>query len=411
VTRTGSGYFSRIDERVGFSFSESLGSRNFLLRGAFPVAGDRFRLIARARLAWVVAVLLPFSGGTGRVLQQIEPRSSRVVVAAPAPVLPEPTAALTVETPVRQARTPIMPVAPRLPPVGGGGRWAVLVGINRTAGSPRLHGAVGDALTLEAALQRYGWEPSHVRVLLDGQASREAILHSIAWLADNAGTDGRAVFSFAGHTRKRGGVNLMVGADGRTIDAGTLSRSLGRVRAPMWATFPTCYAAGFAVPGIVGPGRVVTFGSSASSLTYETRSFGRSFLFEYMVAEGMLRQPEPPSVEQAFAMAHNGLERDYPSNVPLIDDRYEGEMTLTDASYWSADVPDPVAPSLEADDDQAADASGQDAAPASEEPSDPPGYPAPQSTPPPDEPQRSQPSNEDSGGGICTGSAEVGECP
>lgn len=173
-----------------------------------------------------------------------------------------------------------------------------------------------------------GFPSENVTVLLDEEATREGILAAIAELGRAVSREGRAVFAFAGHTRRRGRENHIVAADGQTISAGTLSEALSSVRAPMWVALPTCYAAGFARPGIVGPNRVATFASSATERSFESASLGHSFLFEYMVKRALHEKEAATSVERAFTFAKHGLERDYPRYVPVMDDRFPGEFTL-----------------------------------------------------------------------------------
>lgn len=187
-------------------------------------------------------------------------------------------------------------------------------------------------MTLKDALVSYGFDPANITVLLDGAASRAAILSGIADL-QRAPEDARAIFTFAGHTRKVQGGNALVAADGKLISAGELAGALAKIRAPMWLAFPTCYAAGFDIPGIVGPNRIATFASSADQLAYEATEFGRSFLFQYMVQLGMLMEQAKPTVESAFEYARTSLARDYPDRVPLVDDQYPGEFLLAAPSW------------------------------------------------------------------------------
>ncbi|HVL81779.1 MAG TPA: hypothetical protein VM840_09325, partial [Actinomycetota bacterium] len=223
--------------------------------------------------------------------------------AAPAVSLPDFPADHTLAAPPAVGEEP--------PPAPVSVRRALLVGIDRAPGSTTLTGAVSDAETTRDALVRHGWSAESITVLRDGEATRAAILAAIAQLA-GVPSDGRVVFMFAGHTRRSGTQNQLLTADGARLSAPALASALGAVKAPMWASFPTCYAAGFAVPGIVGPGRVVTFASAAAERAYEATWLQRSFLVEYMVHREMLGAWPAPSVEQAFERAHAGLGRDYP---------------------------------------------------------------------------------------------------
>lgn len=173
-----------------------------------------------------------------------------------------------------------------------------------------------------------GFPSENVTVLVDDEATRDAILSAIAEFANATSPEGRAVFAFAGHTRRQHGQNHIVAADGQTITAGTLSEALSSVRAPMWVALPTCYAAGFARPGIVGPNRIATFASGATERSFESTRFGHSFLFEYMLKRFLDATDKRTSVERAFTSAKRGLERDYPRLAPVMDDQLPGEFAL-----------------------------------------------------------------------------------
>lgn len=173
-----------------------------------------------------------------------------------------------------------------------------------------------------------GFPGENVTVLLDEEATRDGILSAIAEFGDATSPEGRAVFAFAGHTRRRHGENHIVAADGQTISAAALSEALSSVRAPMWVALPTCYAAGFALPGTVGPNRIATFASTATERSFESTRFGHSFLFEYMVKRFLDGTAKRTSVERAFTSAKRGLERDYPRFTPVMDDQLPGEFAL-----------------------------------------------------------------------------------
>ena len=82
------------------------------------------------------------------------------------------------------------------------GDRALLVGINRHA-DPRfdLQGAVNDAHNMRDLLTGYlGFEADQIRVLTDGEATREAILREARdWLVAGTRPDARALLYFAGH--------------------------------------------------------------------------------------------------------------------------------------------------------------------------------------------------------------------
>lgn len=254
-------------------------------------------------------------------------RSSRVFSSA---TLPRPRDAARAAAEPRASRS-ISPAPSK--------RTALVIGINRAAGSRPLHGAVRDAEMLREALTRYGFPARNVRVLTEREATATRIVEELDALADRTPADGRAVFAFAGHTRRRGGGNHFVAADGNLLSADAIARRLARVRAPMWVVLPTCYAGGYALPGIVGRDRVATFASRRNELAYELGEAG-SYLVIHMVRHAMLDARAPGSVEQSFSFAERSIASRNPKRVPYIDDRFPGDFVLGPVT-WSAPRPVP----------------------------------------------------------------------
>ncbi|WP_437591177.1 caspase family protein [Sorangium sp. So ce1000] len=100
-----------------------------------------------------------------------------------------------------------------------GNRFAVIVGIDAYGhpGVPRPAGAVNDARALfQVLIDRYGFLPENVRVLLDGAASRAAILAAFKDLAAKS-EESAALFYFAGNgSFNASGHPTIVSADGRS---------------------------------------------------------------------------------------------------------------------------------------------------------------------------------------------------
>jgi hypothetical protein len=204
---------------------------------------------------------------------------------------------------------------------------AVIIGVNHATGHSPLQGAVADATMLQKALVEYGFPEANVVTLTEGAATTSRILSALDDLAARSPADGRAVFAFAGHTSLMGGVPHFVAADGGLIAAGTIAAKLARVRAPMWVALPTCYAGAYAVPGIVGPNRIVTFASAANAESYELGPAG-SWLMLYMVEYAMLDREAPSSVEASFDWARTAIRKVNPDREPFMVDRIPGDFAL-----------------------------------------------------------------------------------
>jgi hypothetical protein len=206
-------------------------------------------------------------------------------------------------------------------------RTALIIGINNAQGASPLPGSVRDAMNLHDALIGYGFREENITLLLDGQATKPAILAGLRSLAARTPSNGVAVFAAATHTSRWGGTNSLATAEGERISAGVLAAHLREVRAAAWVALPTCYAEGYALPGIVGFNRVATFASSADRESYQAGDSG-SFLFIHMVRRAMLEGRAPLSVESAFNFAHSELSRRHPEFVPSMNDGYPGDLVL-----------------------------------------------------------------------------------
>lgn len=206
-------------------------------------------------------------------------------------------------------------------------RHALLIGINNAQGAPHLEGAVTDALNVKQALLDYGFPAGNITTLLDADASRDAILKGLDDLVRQTPPSGIAVVALAAHTRRKDGIDQLLAADGARIDSTEIASRLSHLRARAWIALPTCYAEGYALPGIVGPNRIATFASSAQSESYELGSAG-SYLIIDMVRKAMIERQAPYSVEAAFDWARDNLERTHPNRVPIMSDGIPGDLVL-----------------------------------------------------------------------------------
>lgn len=107
--------------------------------------------------------------------------------------------------------------------------WGLVIGINEYAQAARLHSACSDAEAVAAHLtERLAFPGPNVRLLRDGEATRQAIMAQFMALADRAAPDDRVLVFFAGHgftrTSRRGEVGFLVPQDGDPDDLSTLIR-------------------------------------------------------------------------------------------------------------------------------------------------------------------------------------------
>lgn len=109
--------------------------------------------------------------------------------------------------------------------------WALVIGINAYQRVPPLQHAREDAEAVAQVLQqRFAFHPDRINLLLDEQATRDAIREHYLAFADpmRTGPDDRLIVFFAGHghtaTGRRGEVGFLVPVDGAADDVNTLIR-------------------------------------------------------------------------------------------------------------------------------------------------------------------------------------------
>lgn len=178
-------------------------------------------------------------------------------------------------------------------------RWAVLIGINDHYGRTRDNvGSRQDAEDLYQHLIHLGWRSDHIVLLTDRTATRERIEQSIAWLARKTDSGSVGVFHYSGHTKQWHGWDpdrdgevpdeALWPADNDHMTDRELTDRLAQVRAGrLWIDVGACEAAGYADPGMLQEGRILTFSSQESEKSYEDPSVSNSVWGYYLVERGM----------------------------------------------------------------------------------------------------------------------------
>ena len=233
---------------------------------------------------------------------------------------PEPPPAAPVATTFAE-RFPAQAAAVQDPSRPATTRWALLIGINQHRGSVADNiGSRQDAEDLRAHLLASGWRDDHILLLTDRDATRADIVDGIAWLAEHTNQDSIGVFHYSGHSKKwyrrdvdGDGERTDEGlwpSDDRYIPDGELVRLLDPVRPrALWISFATCNAAGMADPGLVQPGRILTFSSGEPQKSYEHPAWGNSvwgwLMFEQAFGAGVADADRDGrvTVEEAFGWA------------------------------------------------------------------------------------------------------------
>lgn len=270
-------------------------------------------------------------------------------VAPPGVTTPPSGEDVAVEAPEVFSGPPPAPVAPPMQlaatgPAAGGGVWAAIIGIDDYPGSRYdLKAAGNDAADMDAALARYGVPPQQRLRLGGGAATADNLRRSLQWLTEHAGSDATAVFFYAGHVRKSGGQELLVGADGATVPDTEVAELLRPLQAKAtWIVIAACYGGGFTE--VLGPNRILMAAAPADKLAYESPDLGRSYLVEYLVRRAMLQGRADRSVEYAYAWAVAALRRDHPSRLPVAFDEVPGDLVLGPALGPPPTPPKPPPP-------------------------------------------------------------------
>ena len=233
--------------------------------------------------------------------------------------------------------------------------WALLIGINDYAGSTKDNiGSYQDAYNLRKYLFSLHWHADHVVLLGNSKATASMVIQSIRWLASKTNSSSTVVFYYAGHERPGhttadgDSESMDVGlwaSDNKTIWDGTIGKELGKVRAHhMWIGISSCRAGGFDDSGMVKSGRILTYSSPQSELSYEDPQTHATVFGWYMINSAMQTGAGDTngdgvvSVEEAYKYARpQVVERTRGKQHPEIIDKVSGSMSLV------APVPPPPA--------------------------------------------------------------------
>jgi hypothetical protein len=204
----------------------------------------------------------------------------------------------------------------------------LLIGINHAPGSTPLEGSITDVRNMKAALLKFGFQSKNIQVLTEGAANRGAILGALDSLANRSKSKGVAVFLLATHSGQSGGDLTFATGGGGRISRHELASRLGRVQGKLWSMLPTCYSAGYALPGIVGKNRIAIFSSASDAYTWQIGAAG-SWLVLWMIDYGVLERRSPEtSVEGLFRWTKAQLMKKAPDRAPIISDGIAGDLVL-----------------------------------------------------------------------------------
>ncbi len=266
--------------------------------------------------------------------------------APPLPTLPGDSAGAKTRVSVPPGIPALQKGATQRPGEPGTYRWALIVAINDYAGGTRDNiGSYQDGVALRDHLLGLGWRGDHILLIANRQATKPQIMEGLRWLAAKTDASSTAIFHYSGHEkpfkrnadgdREKRDVGLWV-SDNNLISDGELGVAMGLVGAGrMWINMAVCRAGGFSDPGMSKPGRVITYSSPESELSYEDPDVRYSVFGYNMIVRGMrkglaeLGGDGGVSVEEAFHYSvPYVVQRTEGNQNPVIDDRYQGDFDL-----------------------------------------------------------------------------------
>jgi hypothetical protein len=232
-----------------------------------------------------------------------------------------------------------------------GERYAIIVGISDYPGTAYdLNYADDDAMDMkEALVENYGFADSNITLLIDSNATRDAILSAIEDIETSAGEDDEVVFFFSGHGMS-GNAN---DGDNENLDESIVARD-GTSLVPIWDgelrdafagfktsrivfIFDSCLAGG--MTDLVGQGRVINMATTETGTAYEYASMQNGQFTYYFVDMGILQgfadrydhdkdliltEGEDVVVEEAFDYAKQKCFR----QTPTINDLFANDLLL-----------------------------------------------------------------------------------
>jgi len=262
------------------------------------------------------------------------------------------------------------------PPDGGeeptANKWAVVVGIAdyQGRGNDLWHPDEDAKEMKEALINKYGFPKDNIKTLLNRQATAQAIVDAIDWLATNEDADSTVVFFFSGH-----GFRVADGADGAdgegwdddfekdgydegivtydlyglpdglSEDYVTLGNEFKNFESQKFALiFGSCFSGGMFDDNddLQAPGRVICSACEAYQYGWDYLLLGNTLFGYYFVDEAILQgkadgaewyglhtsgdKDGQVSMEEALAYAYPRVIAEEPDSQPQIYDGFAGEL-------------------------------------------------------------------------------------
>jgi hypothetical protein len=214
--------------------------------------------------------------------------------------------------------------------------WSVHVGISNYQYLNDLDYCDDDAEDIAAELSPV-WGSSHVRTLIDSQASKSGILDAISWLASNADADDTVMFTYSGHGASTGYIcayNSSLYSYSNDISISELASALQAIQADkIVVILDMCFAGKFQ-NSLSTSGRVIMMACASSEYSWEIPSLGHG-VYSYYIIQAFnnfntadTNNDYELSAEEVAQYA-NDETNDYTSmQNPVLADTYYGQLAL-----------------------------------------------------------------------------------
>lgn len=230
------------------------------------------------------------------------------------------------------------------PPPPPTGKWAVVIGIADYEGRGNdLWHPDEDAKEMANVLYANGYATENVKVLLNRQATAQAIVNAINWLVESEAAGDEVVFFYSGHGsfiedsnewdndgESDGYDEMIVSYDFYGLTDGSLKTAFATIESTKFALmFGSCNSGGMFDDDddLQGAGRVIAAACKADQYGYDYLSLGNTLWGYHFVDRGLLNN-EATSIEGAHAYAYKLVTAAQPDSQPQLYDNYDGDFAL-----------------------------------------------------------------------------------
>jgi hypothetical protein len=227
--------------------------------------------------------------------------------------------------------------------------WGVFVGISDYKYINDLKYCDDDAVEYFDKMG-VAWGMDHVRSFTNSQATKSAILNSIAWLGEKAGPDDTVMFEFSGHgDRSNPGYfycyNSLLDSYSNDISAVELAAAFRQVSAAKTVIILDCCFSGTFEYEMAQNGRVIMMACRDNQYSEESGELGNG-VYSYFVLKAIDNFSAADSngdyeltAEEIAAYAESPTYDFDKFQNPVLNDGYSGDLALLAQFFFKTDLP------------------------------------------------------------------------